>query len=370
MNATLPLKLSTELMNKTRNPLIRCIEQQRRQSIYSGLFFLISIPVCMIWSLQTGAISIELHELLKQFLFTSMDNSSQLQWNVITQIRLPRLLMTFITGMGLAASGVIMQAICRNPLADPGLIGISSGATVFAALTFLLASSWALPTSFIQYILPIMAFTGAILVSVIIFNMAQTERGINTILLILAGVALNAIGGMLLGLLSYLSDDATLRLITFWTMGSYAGSGWSQLFIASFGIALALGAFWFLRLPLTLMLSGESEARHLGVKTTRVKTISLFAVAIATGCAVCFTGIVGFVGLVTPHICRLIVGPDVRRLLPVASLSGGLLVLMADAIARTIIIPAELPVGIITALLGAPFFIYLLMRQKKEMGHA
>ena len=362
--SAIPMQPPAARVSETQRLLTR--DHTRFMTLCAGL--LIVAPLLVMWAASQGAMSLSLEALWQSI--TGTDNTdANLQMKVMWEIRLPRVLMSLITGAGLAISGAVMQGICRNPLADPGLIGVSSGAALFAAVVMVFGGAMGLPAVLQPLLLPIAAFTGALVVSMLVFRLARTTSGINTLLLILAGVAINALVGTLMGLLAYVADDGTLRLITFWSMGSYAGANWQQVGLVALGVGLPATLMWRYKTELTLMLSGEQEAKYLGVPGQKVKSYSLFAVALLTACCVCFTGIVGFVGLVTPHICRMVVGPDLRKLLPLSALTGAFLVGSADTLARTLIIPSELPVGIVTSCLGVPFFLYLLLRERKGQYH-
>ncbi len=329
----------------------------------------LTLVVTMLWALTQGAMPVPLNEVVSALFQWGLDEEPLFSHQVITEIRFPRVLLTMITGAGLAVCGAVMQGICRNPLADPGLIGVSSGAALFAAVVMVFDLSAWLPEALQPVLISMAAFVGAIIISHLVFRLARTHAGVDTLLLILAGVAINAMVGTLMGLLAFIADDGTLRLITFWSMGSYAGSHWWQVLLVSLGVAIPMSLLWRYRTYLTIMLGGEQEARYLGVPVDRVKSFSLLAVALLTAVCVCFTGIVGFVGLVTPHICRLLAGPDMRSLLPLCALAGALLVTAADTLARLLIIPAELPVGLVTSSLGVPFFLYLLLRQRRGLHY-
>jgi len=280
--------------------------------------------------------------------------------------------MTIITGAGLALCGTILQAICRNPLADPGLIGVSSGAALFAglAMAVLASNSFSYIPTFIElHLVPLSAFLGAGLSLLLVINIANAGNGMNTLLLILAGVAINAGAMSLLGLVQYMVDDATLRQITFWSMGSYSGVNYSAVVLTIFPLAVGAYYFWKTRKSLVLMSCSEKQAKYQGVDTQRIKLISMCIVAAIVAVCVSFTGIVGFVGLVVPHLCRMLIGAHLSVLIPASIVSGALLVSVADIVARVLIIPAELPIGIITSVVGVPFFLYLIMREKRKFSY-
>lgn len=283
-------------------------------------------------------------------------------------LRLPRVLLAAGVGASLGLSGAALQGLFRNPLADPHLLGISTGGAVGAALTILLGLRGA-PAAFEALgpaLVPMGAFVGGLVALGAVLAMAGGIGRARTAHVLLGGVAVNALGGAALGLLLHLSDDAALRSITLWTLGSLAGASWTALAVALplMGVAAAVclreaGA-------LNALLLGEAEARHLGVGVRGVQRRLLLAVSLGVGSAVALTGVISFVGLVVPHVFRLLAGPDHARLLPGAALLGAALLLGADLGARTLISPQELPVGVVTASLGAPFFVWLLRREGRR----
>ena len=345
--------------------LVHKARQQRR----TLLMLVLVLLLLMLLSLTQGAMAIDVSNVVVSLLGGVNNEPGSFAQQVIWDIRLPRVLLTAITGAGLAVCGAVMQGICRNPLADPGLIGVSSGAALFAALVMVFDLGQHLPALLQPVLISLAAFVGALLISQLVFRLAHTTLGLSTLLLILAGVAINALVGTLMGLLAFIADDGTLRLITFWSMGSYAGSNWTQVLLVALGVSAPLLLLWRYRTALTLMLGGEQDAQYLGVEVQQIKRLSLFCVALLTAVCVCFTGIVGFVGLVTPHICRLLSGPDLRSLIPLSALAGAILVTAADTLARIVIIPAELPVGLVTSMLGVPFFLYLLLQYRRGARH-
>ena len=293
----------------------------------------------------------------------SFPEFSQLQINVVQEIRLPRLCLALLIGILLAQTGVATQALCRNALADPSIIGVTSGAAVAAVFLISMGKHYDIN---VHFWLPVAAFIGALVVTLLVYTFAHQSGQVNVANLILIGVALNAIAFAIIGLLSYLADDSALRLINYWTMGSLAGATWETLINALPLMLLAFVGLLFTKDKLSLLMLGEAQARYMGVEVHKLKQQTIFFVAIGVGVAVALAGIIGFIGLVVPHICRLLVGPSLKRLMPLSMVVGGLVMLLADWIARNIVSPAELPLGIITALLGAPLFLYLLVQQR---GH-
>jgi iron complex transport system permease protein len=282
---------------------------------------------------------------------------------IFWMIRLPRVLLGMLVGAGMAVSGALLQGIFRNPLADPGLIGVSSGAALGAVAVIVFGLS-----SFGLMTLPLAAFLASAATTFLVYRLAQRHGHTDVATLLLVGLALNALAGATTGLLTYLADDAQLRSIVFWTMGGLGGALWETLLAAAPWIGLALLLASRLGRALNLFALGESEARHLGIEVERVKRTVILLAALATGAAVALAGPIGFIGLIVPHIVRLIAGPDHRLLLPACALGGASLLVLADLLARTMAAPAEIPVGLITAFAGGPFFLALILRARRQYG--
>lgn len=283
---------------------------------------------------------------------------------VLEQLRLPRALMGAAAGAILAVSGVAMQGLFRNPLADPGLIGVSSGAALGAAMVIVFGTRLfsGLPPFWSPYLLTGCAFIGGLMVTALVYRIGRRKGHTSVATMLLAGIALTAISGAVVGLLTYLADDGTLRTLTFWNMGSLNGASYRQLWPV-LAVMVVLTAYLPRRADaLNALLLGESEARHLGFDVERLKAELIFCTALGVGTAVAAVGLIGFVGLVVPHLIRLISGPDHRALIPAALMGGATLLLLADLVARMALSPAELPIGIVTALIGGPFFLYLLLK--------
>lgn len=289
---------------------------------------------------------------------------------VLWAVRLPRIAVAIIIGALLASSGAIMQGLFRNPLADPALVGVSSGGALGAATVIvigdrLLASSGiVLPFQ----VLPVAAFIGALVTTFILHRLATRENRTSIAVFLLGGIAIGALAGAGIGLLVFIADDRQLRDVTFWLLGSLGGATWEKVAIlAPFLIAL-LAAIPFIAHGLDLLVLGEAEAFHMGVEVERLKRWSIVLVSAMTGAAVAFAGVIGFVGIIVPHLLRMVIGPGHRRLLPASACLGAILLLGADTFARTIAAPAEVPIGILTALVGAPFFLAILLRQRSVIG--
>lgn len=286
---------------------------------------------------------------------------------VLVGIRLPRVVLGVLVGAALAISGASLQGLYRNSLADPALIGISSGASV-AAVAFLVigskAAGWMAGFTGIST-LSAVTFTGAILSAVLVYRLAVVQGKVLVSTMLLAGIGVNAVAMALTGLFTYQANDAQLRSITFWTLGSLGGATWNQVVGTLPFLGLAIVVMPSLSKSLNAFSLNEENAAHLGVRTERVKRIILFLTALAVGASVAVAGVIGFVGLLVPNIIRILVGPDHRFVLPLSAIGGALLLVTADLISRTAFGSSELPIGILTALLGGPFFIYLLLKERK-----
>jgi len=282
---------------------------------------------------------------------------------VLTGIRLPRVLLGVLAGMALAVSGALMPGLFRNPLADPALIGISSGSSFGASLMIVFGST--LPgfvaSSLGLFTIALAAFAGGLMVTFIVYTISTRDSQTSVATMLLAGIAMNALCGAGTGGLILFSTDTQLRDLTFWSLGSLGAATWQTLaVVAPFVIIVLIISPWLAR-ALNALLLGESAAHHLGIETQRVKRLVILLSALAVGAVTAVTGLIGFVGLVVPHLIRLTFGPDHRLLLPASALLGGILLVFSDLLARILLQPAEIPIGIITALFGAPFFLWLLM---------
>lgn len=283
---------------------------------------------------------------------------------VLWEIRAPRVLMGVLVGAALAVSGAVLQGLFRNPLADPGIVGVSAGASLGAVVAIVLGGGLPFAALLGAWLVPSFAFLGAWVGIMVLYRIATRAGRTSVTTMLLAGIALTALAMALTGLLVYMADDAQLRDFTFWNMGSLAGATWDKLEVVSILILTPLAAAPFLARGLNALALGEAAAGHIGIPVQRLKSGSILMVAAATGAAVSVSGGIGFVGIIVPHLLRLISGPDHRFLLPNAALLGASLLLVADLVSRTIIAPAELPIGIITAVLGGPFFLFILLRQR------
>lgn len=282
---------------------------------------------------------------------------------ILTSIRLPRVLVAALIGACLACCGAAMQGLFRNPLADPSLIGVSSGASAGASFMIVFGLAYLDSSSVLGLsIVSLGAVAGAVVAVSLVYRLATNSYGTSVVTMLLSGVAIGAVASALNNLFGYFADSEMLRRISVWQMGNLDGANWER-----FGLIAFVGVVLLLRLPrhslaLNAFLLGESEARHLGIAVNNVKRELVLLTALAVGISVVISGNIAFVGLVVPHILRGFIGPDHRYLLPSSALAGAILLVIADMIARTVIAPAELPAGILTALVGAPVFFYLLIR--------
>ncbi|MFV0474600.1 MAG: FecCD family ABC transporter permease [Pikeienuella sp.] len=282
---------------------------------------------------------------------------------IFNEIRLPRALLATVIGVALGLSGACLQGVLRNPLADPGLIGVSAGATVGAVSVIVLGEALigGAPMEARPWLLPLAAFVGAAATTGFVFLIARRRGGVSVTTVILAGVAVNAVAGAYVGVMVYISNDAQLRELTFWTMGSLGGARWD---VVAPTLLLAAPAALFLARrarALDLFQLGERAAWHSGLDVEREKRRIGLTTALAIGGATAAAGPIGFIGLVAPHIGRLLVGPGHGAVLPAAALTGAALTLGADLLSRTAVPPAEPPIGLATALIGGPFFLWLII---------
>ncbi len=340
------------------------------------LIALLVITLCAaLVSLSGGAMAISFSDVLAvlgtRIGWTSASQPDAAATAVVMSIRLPRVIGGLLIGASLAAAGAALQGMFRNPLADPGLIGVSAGAALGAMTMIVLGpallSTLPFATSMqlgVASILPFAAFAGGLLTTWVVYQLAARSGHTSTATLLLAGIAIAATASAGTGFLTYLADDNQLRTLTFWNLGSLGAITWDRLYLVS-GVLLAGTAYIVTHAQaLDAMLLGESEATHLGVNVEQVKRRLLVAIALVVGCAVSISGIIGFIGLVTPHLIRLACGPGHRLLLPASALLGASLLVSADLVSRTLVAPAELPIGIVTAIFGGPFFLWLLARNR------
>lgn len=342
----------------------------RRRAV---LFLCALCPVLIVAvgiSLNVGATGVHLTALWHAGLHGGIEAGNGADRVVLTQIRGPRVVMAGLTGAALAVAGAVMQGLFRNPLADPGLIGVSSGAALATACVLVLGGAWldlgaggghvALLST--AWAVPLAGMLGSFVAACALYLFATRGGATSVSMILLAGVAFSAFSGALTGILIFRANDTALRDLTFWTMGSFAGATWPRIGLLCPFLLVAGWVAACLASPLNALLLGESDARLMGYPVERIKQLAMFAVACAVGPAVSFVGAIGFVGVVVPHLVRLVTGPDHRLVLPGSALLGAILLIAADTLARVIAMPADVPVGIVTAVLGTPVFVWLLTR--------
>jgi iron complex transport system permease protein len=347
-------------MVTTTPDLVRSATRSVPSLLTLGLIVFV-LAACGI-SLTSGAAGLGLGDLLAALWGEGLSARDRV---VLFDIRLPRLAMGLAVGAALAVSGVLLQGLFRNPLADPGIVGIGAGAGLGAVLAIVLGGM--LPAGIAamlgMHLVPVAAFLGGWAATLLLYRVATAGGRTDVATMLLAGIALAALAGAGTGVLVYLADDRQLRDLTFWSMGSLAGATWGKLAAALPLIGLVLLISPVLARGLNALALGEAQAAHIGQNVQWLKRLTIFGAAAATGAAVAVSGGIGFIGIVVPHLLRLTVGPDHRRLLPLSALLGAGLLVLADLVSRIIVAPAELPIGIITALIGSPVFLWILLRQ-------
>lgn len=329
----------------------------------------LGLLLTLLVALATGVVPVPLSALFSAL--SALISGSSLEGvpeRVFVGIRLPRALLSVLTGAGLGAAGAAMQGLFRNPLADPGLMGVTAGASLGAALMIVVVgerAAAAAPTTFQLFLLPLAAFAGALLATFSIWSFAQRSGSVRLTTLLLSGIAVNAMAFAGVGFLTFIATDVQLRELTSWNLGSMNGATWGGVMATSpFVIACVLGLPRLAR-ALNALALGEEDAAYLGIDVERTKRVVLVLVALGTGASVAFTGAIGFIGLVVPHLVRLAIGPDHRTLVPGSALLGAIVLTLADTLGRVCVAPSELPVGVVTAVLGAPFFLWLLRAARR-----
>ncbi len=323
----------------------------------------IVLAVAMIVSIGHGPVRLSALEVLAAIgrrLGLDAGDVSSREVAIVWAIRMPRVLLGALVGAGLATAGAALQGVVRNPLADPTIVGVSAGAALGAVAAFVLGASVLRDATIGPWLVPAAAFGGALVTTRIALAMARVEGATSGVTILLAGIGLAALCGAGIGVLLYLADDAALRSVTFWTLGSIGGATWTLVAIAS--VPIVVGVVWIPRFASDLdrLSLGDAEARHVGVDVDRTIRRIVFLVALAVGAAVAACGMISFVGLVVPFLVRAALGPGHRTLLPASALAGALVLVVADLVARTIVAPTEMPIGILTALVGAPILLYVV----------
>lgn len=340
------------------------------------LFLYLSSGILLLILLAIGALYMGVYDFggksplnVLQGILSNDPNISASEKYVLWDVRMARIIMAILIGSILAVSGTVMQGMFKNPLATPDLIGITAGATLMAAITIVLGSYFReyLPEFLQLSLLSIAAFIGALVTTFAVYRISTTQGKTNVVIMLLSGVAISALGFAIVGFLIYLSKDEQLRDLTFWNLGSLGGATWTKN-----GILLAVLVLSYIALinkgkALNAMMLGEKDAEHLGIPVERIKKQIVVLTALMVGACVAFSGTIGFVGLIVPYILRLIFKSNYQLVLPLSAVMGSILLLVADTFSRTIVAPSEIPIGVITAFLGAPVFIAILIRFKNSM---
>ena len=331
-----------------------------------GGLTLVLVTVCLA-AAALGAYPVPLSEIfasvLRRLHLTAAVAADPTVDAVLWEVRFPRVVLGVLVGSSLGVGGAMMQGVFRNPLAEPGIVGVSAGAAVGAALAVVTGVS-----AFAGWTVAVAAFVGGLLTTLLVYAVARSGGRMETLTLVLAGIAVNATAGAIVGLLTFLSDDAQLRSIAFWNLGSLGGATWSAVATVAPVAVLGLVLAPLFARQLDLLSLGERVAGHLGVDVDRVRLLLIVVVATLTAAAVAVAGVLTFVGLVVPHVIRLWIGPGHRTLLPASALGGAAVLVAADLVARTVAAPAEVPLGVLTALVGGPFFFRLLLRTRSSDG--
>jgi len=333
----------------------------------------LSVALCVTFllSLSIGQVYIPVSEIVLIFLKKAglfAGTTDAVHETVLLSIRLPRLVMTLLIGACLGVSGGALQGLFRNPLVEPGLIGVSSGSALAVVALIVFGASFSIDREGLGMgvLMPAFAFGGGVLATMLVMRIGTYSGKSGAAMLILSGVAVNAFAGAAMGLILFYADENQLRMFTFWTLGDLSGSTWNKLMIAAPLMLLAGVGLFMYRGALNALALGESEAFHMGVDVNRIKRNIVILSALAVGTSVSLAGAIGFVGLVVPHLVRVAFHVDNHLVMPASALGGSLLLILADLAARTVVAPAELPIGVVTALVGAPFFIYLLLRSQRR----
>lgn len=343
-------------------PSINWPNHKRRNVI---IVVLVLLPISFLLALSFGTINISFTDVISSLLSDSTHSRTNL---VIEQIRLPRALLAAMIGALLGICGATTQGLFRNPLADPSLIGVTAGASTGGALAIFFAASLTQINGVSGLtLISFGGFLGGSIAVILVYSIATDKQGTSVATMLLAGIAITAIASSFTNILEFFGDEQMLRRISLWRMGGLDGASYARVSIAAVFCLVIFTVLPKFSTALNALLLGESEARHLGIEVQKIKISLILLVAAGVGVSVALAGTIAFVGLIVPHIIRLLIGPDHRYLLPISALGGAILLLLSDTIARTIMSPIELPVGIVTALLGAPFFISLL-RQRHNFG--
>jgi iron complex transport system permease protein len=338
-----------------------------------GLSLVILVIVCFVVNLSVGNVHVPISHvfgsMMEKIGIQTELKITEIEYQVVYNIRFPRAVYSCLIGAGLAVSGAALQGVFRNPLVDSALIGISTGASLFASLFILFNGMVPWLIIFNEGLsLSIVAFLGASIVAFIVYRLSLSNGEINSLTLILAGIALNALTAALTGLLTYFATDDELRDLTFWTLGSLGAANNDSVILLTIFTVVPMIIIFFQAKSLNVLALGESNAKYMGYQVKSIKLLVIICTTCIVGSAVSMSGVIGFVGLVVPHIIRILSGPNHRFLVPFSALFGAILLSGADMISRTILPPTEVPIGIITALMGTPVFIAIIFKHKRKFS--
>ncbi len=331
---------------------------EAQREVGSGLKIFILLAVCfasVLAALAIGGVSLSLSEI-------ALGEATKLEVTVLSEIRAPRVILAATVGASLAVAGAVLQGFFRNPLADPGLIGVSGGAALGAVAMIVLGSSLALPDTFAPYTMPIAAIIGSLCVTAALYAFSAYYGQFRIVTVLLVGIAINALSSVGIGIFQYLSNDAQLRSLIFWMMGSFGRAHWMTTVPCVLAMLSAVLVLITKSNSLDKLQLGENEAFHLGVDVKATKRDLVLLSAICVGAGVAVSGIIGFVGLIVPHIVRFTIAVRHKPLMIGSALVGGSLMVLADLLARMVALPAEVPVGLVTSAIGAPFFLWLITK--------
>ena len=325
----------------------------------------ILLIIVLLCAIAFGAVPIQLGDMFSAIQhFLQGKGPANIYEGVFFQLRLPRVLLCAITGAILSVSGVLMQGLFRNPIVEPGLVGTSAGAALGASIVFVMAAKFSpeLKSYVGPLLLPLAAFGGALLATYLVYSLAKNAKRVSIMSLLLIGIAVNAVCLSGTGFMSYIARDPQARSITFWNLGTFSGASWQQVFIVGTVAALIFSVAVRYSKQLNALLLGEEEATYLGVDPDKLKRRIMLLNTAMVSVATAFVGVISFMGLIVPHVLRLLIGSDNKKLLPASMILGATLLVLADMCARLVLAPAEVPIGIITSLVGAPIFIILLKK--------
>jgi ABC-type Fe3+-siderophore transport system, permease component len=337
---------------------------KRSRKILFILFLSIALVMTAVISITMGASSVDFQTVLQVIgdVFVRNDAITDIQRDIVFKIRMPRIITAILVGMALSNAGLLMQGIFQNPLVSPYTLGVSNGAAFGASLAIIFGASFSF-LNFGEFLIPVFAFGFAVLTMLMVYGVAKAASDSSSTL-ILAGVAIGYLFSALVSLVKYLSDVKDLPELVFWMMGSLSGVPTAGIIIMLVAIIMTMILMMWFAWDLNIMSAGEETAISLGVDYKKIKMMSFGISTLLTAVAVAFTGVIGFIGLVTPHVTKMLIGNDFRYSVPGSALVGALLLLTADTIGRNIIAPTQLPVGIVTSMIGVPFFLYLIVRKR------